>query len=318
MDEPTPPSTPASTTHLYRSTTNRVFGGVAAGLGDRFALDANLVRVGFIVLTFLWGIGAVIYLALWVLVPPRDVPSSDTSDTDTTAPSVVPNEAPARRHPSRSSSSLRPVVVLAFGVLLLIAVLVSLRHGRPGLGGGIAGFWVLTLALLAILALRKSGPRRIRRVFAVFLVTVVSAMIVLTGAFAAFLATTGVPLHGGTGSRTWQPLSLAQTRHDYALTFGHALVDLSAVHFPVSGYTVSASVGVGELDVIVPARAIVELRTHVGAGVMASATSSSGFDVGPFTAVPPALGTATARQHASHLILTLQVGVGRLQVRRAG
>lgn len=318
MDEATPESTPENTTHLYRSTTNRVFGGVAAGLGDRFAIDANVVRVGFIVVTFLWGLGAVIYLALWVLVPQREVSRVATIDTSSTTTSDSPDVAPPRRPPSRSTSSLRPVVVLAFGVLLLVAVFASLRHGLPGLGGGLAGFWVLTLALLAVLALRKPGPRRIRRAFAIFLMAVVSVMIVITGAFAAFLATTGVPLHGGTGSRTWQPLSLAQTRHDYALTFGHAQVDLSAVRFPSSGFTVNASVGVGELEVVVPARAIVELRTHVGAGVSASSSSSSGFDIGPFSAVPQVLKTPASRRNAAHLILTVQVGIGRLQVRRAG
>jgi phage shock protein PspC (stress-responsive transcriptional regulator) len=327
--------------HLYRSSTNRVFGGVAAGLGERFAIDANLVRVGFIVVTFLWGLGALIYLALWVLVPRREDEStaslsgetaSDDDfhvDADTDAPrdevtsEAVPLASPRSAGRSRttrtsaSRSSSLPVAVLVAGLVLLAAVILATRHGLPVLGGGLAGFWVLALVLLAFLALRKPGPRRIRRALAILMVALVSVMIVLTGAFAAFLATTGVPLHGGTGSRTWQPLSLSQTRHNYELTFGHVLVDLSAVHFPTSGYVVNASVGVGQLEVIVPAGAVVDLRTHVGAGVSSFPSSTGGFDSSNFLAVPPGLSGA-ARAHAAHLTLTVQVGVGRVEVVRAG
>jgi phage shock protein C len=325
--------------HLYRSSTNRVFGGVAAGLGERFAIDANLVRVGFIVVTFLWGLGALIYLALWVLVPRREdestaSPSEETAsddspvDADAEAPrdevasEAVPLASPRSSGRSRTSrasanrSSSLPVVVLAAGFVLLAAVILATRHGLPVLGGGLAGFWVLALVLLAFLALRKPGPRRIRRALAILMVALVSVMIVLTGAFAAFLATTGVPLHGGTGSRTWQPLSLAHTRHNYELTFGRALVDLSLVRFPTSGYVVNASVGVGQIEVIVPALAVVDLRTHVGAGV--SSLSSGGLNASTFTAVPSQLGTLAARQRAAHLTLNVQVGVGRIQVFRAG
>jgi phage shock protein PspC (stress-responsive transcriptional regulator) len=42
---------------------------VAAGLADYFGLDVALVRAIFAVLTVLGLLGAVIYLAAWLLVP---------------------------------------------------------------------------------------------------------------------------------------------------------------------------------------------------------------------------------------------------------
>jgi len=50
-------------TRLRRSTKRRMVGGVAGGIGERFDIDANIVRVVFVVLTVLYGLGAAIYLA---------------------------------------------------------------------------------------------------------------------------------------------------------------------------------------------------------------------------------------------------------------
>lgn len=47
----------------------RVIGGVASGLARHFGLDPMLVRVGFVVLTMLLGIGLSLYLLAWFLLP---------------------------------------------------------------------------------------------------------------------------------------------------------------------------------------------------------------------------------------------------------
>lgn len=61
-DNPTP-------SQLYRSSTNRMIGGVAGGLGEYLNIDPTIIRIGFILLTLLNGIGVVIYLVMWVLIP---------------------------------------------------------------------------------------------------------------------------------------------------------------------------------------------------------------------------------------------------------
>ena len=54
---------------LHRSNTKKVFGGVAGGLAERFDVDANIVRVVFVVLALVYGLGIAIYLAMWALIP---------------------------------------------------------------------------------------------------------------------------------------------------------------------------------------------------------------------------------------------------------
>jgi len=59
---------------LYRSRTNAVLGGVCAGLGEYLGIDPILVRLFFVLLTLGNGIGVLIYLVLWVVIPPHGQP----------------------------------------------------------------------------------------------------------------------------------------------------------------------------------------------------------------------------------------------------
>ena len=52
---------------------NRILGGVCSGLAEGFHLEALWVRLAFVVLTFLNGIGLLLYLVLWVLMPESTV-----------------------------------------------------------------------------------------------------------------------------------------------------------------------------------------------------------------------------------------------------
>jgi len=53
---------------LYRSR-SRVFGGVAAGLGNYLNLDPILVRIIFIVIALINGVGILLYIILWIIIP---------------------------------------------------------------------------------------------------------------------------------------------------------------------------------------------------------------------------------------------------------
>jgi phage shock protein PspC (stress-responsive transcriptional regulator) len=54
---------------LRRGGPRRMLAGVAVGLADYFDVDPTLVRVGFVVLTFLGGLAVPLYLAGWLLIP---------------------------------------------------------------------------------------------------------------------------------------------------------------------------------------------------------------------------------------------------------
>jgi phage shock protein PspC (stress-responsive transcriptional regulator) len=50
-----------------------MLGGVASGVADYFGIDPTLVRIGFVVLTFVSaGLAVPLYLAGWLLIPDED------------------------------------------------------------------------------------------------------------------------------------------------------------------------------------------------------------------------------------------------------
>ncbi len=57
---------------LCRSSTDKVIAGVAGGIGNYFGIDPVIVRIAFIVLTFLGGAGPFLYLIGWLAMPRED------------------------------------------------------------------------------------------------------------------------------------------------------------------------------------------------------------------------------------------------------
>lgn len=54
---------------LRLSATERMVGGVCGGLGELFELDPVLFRAAFLVLAFIGGLGILLYVVLWLLLP---------------------------------------------------------------------------------------------------------------------------------------------------------------------------------------------------------------------------------------------------------
>lgn len=77
---------------LYRSKTDKQLGGVAGGLADYLEVDPVWVRLFFVLVTLASGVGAVIYLVMWILVPEADEEAGDMAETrPSTAVGPQPN-----------------------------------------------------------------------------------------------------------------------------------------------------------------------------------------------------------------------------------
>jgi phage shock protein C len=61
---------------LLRLQDGRLRAGVCAGLAAYFGIDVNLVRLGFGLLTVFYGLGILIYLIAWVILPEEGEDSS--------------------------------------------------------------------------------------------------------------------------------------------------------------------------------------------------------------------------------------------------
>lgn len=58
-------------TRILKKSHDRVLGGVLGGIADYLGLDYTLVRLGYVLLTFLSAAfpGVLVYLVLWFIMP---------------------------------------------------------------------------------------------------------------------------------------------------------------------------------------------------------------------------------------------------------
>ena len=59
-----------STTEWYRTASDRMIAGVCGGLAVQFGVPTAVVRLAFVLMTlFSYGVGLIIYVVLWVVMP---------------------------------------------------------------------------------------------------------------------------------------------------------------------------------------------------------------------------------------------------------
>jgi phage shock protein PspC (stress-responsive transcriptional regulator) len=61
---------------LLRTRDGRMVAGVASGLAAYFGVDVNLVRLAFGVFTVFYGLGILLYLVAWAILPDEEEGSS--------------------------------------------------------------------------------------------------------------------------------------------------------------------------------------------------------------------------------------------------
>jgi len=73
---------PHNSYELRRSRTNARIGGVLGGFAEHFAIDPTILRVGFVLLSFLSAAfpGVLVYILLWIIIPAQ--PRFDPLDDD--------------------------------------------------------------------------------------------------------------------------------------------------------------------------------------------------------------------------------------------
>jgi len=284
---------PEGTKTLRRSSTKKVFGGVCGGIAERFDIDANIVRVIFVVLALVWGLGVAIYLAMWVILPRApSVPGEEVAP--------VEEERPVRHW-------LRYALLL--GVVFFAVIVFTAFHGHYHVvGQALPVIWLTFLVVLAVVALSTPARRlTFRRLIALTFLGFLSLLILVSGSFLILLQVIGVPLQGGSGVKVWRPITTSGIQSHYHEAFGDSTIDLAGVPFTSGTWSITATQGVGELTVDVPPNVSVELRTHVG--------------IGNVQCLPPLLYkpvVTTDHRTPARLELNLQVGIGTIALNRVG
>jgi phage shock protein C len=66
------------TRRILRSRSERMIAGVCGGLAAYFNIDPLIVRLGFALLAMMNGVGIMLYLLLWLLLPNEDSVAADS------------------------------------------------------------------------------------------------------------------------------------------------------------------------------------------------------------------------------------------------
>lgn len=117
------------TEKLFRSRKSRILGGVAGGLAEYFKIDPVITRILFIAFTLTNGIGVVIYIILWIIIPdePMEVlinevkKNPNSSQTETKFPDLEELK-PVQN--SNKPSLIFGIIIIALGVFLLLSNIV--------------------------------------------------------------------------------------------------------------------------------------------------------------------------------------------------
>ena len=247
---------------LERSRSDRMVAGVCEGLARYFDLNPAFYRVGFVVLTLLGGAGILIYLAAVLVIPEEGRPDS-----------IAAEALRGRRE--------KPWPLIGVG---LVAVAAAVLLSRATLWPQGDAAWILILlAGVVILWTQRSRTPSTEIVLAsdgtpverpssggtvIAVISVILAMMVITVLTAAAIVATvfHVDVRNGVGERTYQPALAAGVQREYKLGIGELRLDLTGTRFPVGETLIDARVGIGELNIIVPADVALRATATAQAG----------------------------------------------------
>jgi phage shock protein C len=282
MNETTTPTTPTPNPRpLERAKEGRLLTGAAAGIGRYLGIDANLVRIGFVVIALLGGAGILAYLAAVVLLPGEGGEP----------PMIKKLRLPWRSGVGRAALGATLVVIAIASVLASIDAV----HWDTAAGLAIVGFGVIL-----IVAGFAGGARWL----------IIPAL--LLAGIVGFFKAADVHLRGGWGDRDVAVASIADLQDRYDLSAGRLRIDLRELQLGEGEeQSVRARVGMGDLVIRVPQGVTVDADARSGAGeVELFGRHSDGLDVTRTTA------RDSGTEGGGTLHLDADVGLGRVVVVR--
>lgn len=132
---------------LYRSTTDKVIGGVSGGLADYLNVDPVIVRIAFVLLAVFGGSGVLVYIILWIVIPEKKyyfgAEVNEKGGVEVEVDEVIDPAISSRK---RNSSLIAGIALISFGLLFLLDRLIPNYN--------LWDFWPLLLVVAGVLLIK--------------------------------------------------------------------------------------------------------------------------------------------------------------------
>jgi len=111
---------------LYRSRKQRILGGVCGGLGEYFGVDPVLIRLAWVLFCFVWGVGLLLYIIAWIIIPPApDYVEAQSVPSGTPPQATTPQTSPGYPGIATIFLIILGVVLVLGGVSSVLSSLLS-------------------------------------------------------------------------------------------------------------------------------------------------------------------------------------------------
>ncbi len=139
---------------LYRSRTDKVFGGVCGGLARSLNTDPFIIRLVFALLFIMAGSGILLYIIMWIALPEEPLPYINTGNT---TPGEQPDSQNPPTDPMEPATSLKrgnngPLVVGL--ILILIGMIFLADRFMPHIH--FRDFWPVIIIIAGIVLIATS------------------------------------------------------------------------------------------------------------------------------------------------------------------
>lgn len=157
-----PPVSAASlpTKRLTKSSTDKVFTGVAAGIAEYLAIDPVLIRLLFVILTVSGGSGLLVYIVLSLIMPEADSKATSTKDViSENGKDLEEKIETVAANVEKAVKQKKAQTWVGFGIVVLGLMLMANNVGIVALNDmvryvAIIG-WPLALIVLGLIILNK-------------------------------------------------------------------------------------------------------------------------------------------------------------------
>ena len=99
-----------------RSSTNRVIGGVCAGLADYLNLDVALMRVLFVVAALCGSFGFWLYIIFWIVAPSQKVLNFNNTQQEKSTIDITPDE----KYGGHKGAVIISIILIVIGLIALM------------------------------------------------------------------------------------------------------------------------------------------------------------------------------------------------------